>query len=183
MKPATCRLISASRRAWSLAASWPLKTKRSFIKLADELRLPLRPHARANGRHVGGGEDEEHPQPLGAAHFAAEVENGLVFGIVAAEGLVRHGQVPMDQENERFAVLVGQPQAVGHTVGDGPADERVILVVAFSQVVQEHRQVQQVFLADRPVSLSQQARVAIEPLPAPRRSAAYARRLCSCGTG
>jgi hypothetical protein len=132
------------------------------IQPPEELLLPPRQRGWADGLDVGDGHEAQHLQPVLDAHGRGEVSDNLRILRVAAEGHLRHAQVLANQEQNGFALGLGQPQLIEKAFGEPDAFDRVIFFLPLADVVQQQREDQQL----RRREIAQQRR---EPLPFGRR--------------
>ena len=112
------------------------------VQRAQKLALPAVPDARPDRPDIGDGQDQEKLQALRALHDVGEVTHRLGVADVATEGDLAHGEMLLDQPGGRLCFRRSQAQAGTKAAGDARADDRVILVPALGDVMQEGRHVE-----------------------------------------
>ena len=75
---------------------------RSLIEIGQNVGFPIVPNARPNCRYVGGGEHEQHIEHFRRADFHSKTDYYLIVAGIPPKCQVRHREVLMYQELERF---------------------------------------------------------------------------------
>ena len=94
----------------------------------------------------------------------AELKQDGPVADVASQGEVRHLQVAMHEHHDQLALMVWQAESQRGVVSQPATDLTVILFKPLARVVQQQRQVQQLFVMNLTVRLSERAIVRREPL-------------------
>ena len=151
------------------------------IQFGQQLQLPVVEHFRAHRSQIGGGQDVQHLQDIDRSDFAGQAQNDRFVMHILAKGHVGHGQMLGDQEPQLVGVRFREMQSPRHIDGDQGPDLTVIIVVSFAQIVDQQSQMQQPFVAQVPIGISDGPRVSPgtpSPLPRPGWNV---RPPCTCG--
>ena len=124
------------------------------VQLRQQVQLPVRQHAGADGRPVGTGHDVQHLQDLRRTDFHGQVHDHVRIVDVAELRQFGHHQVPMDQEPQDLGFPLGQAQPSRGFFRQPSAHLAVVFGVAFAQVVDQQGKVQQPFVAESPIRLA-----------------------------
>ena len=126
------------------------------IERAQELALPAVPDPRPHRADVGDGEQQQQLQPLRALHQRGEIAHRLRIVEIAALRDLAHGEVVLDQPHRRLGLRGVEPEARAQLAGDAGAGDRMILVAALGDVVQERRDIERAPAVDGAHDLARQ---------------------------
>ena len=114
------------------------------IERPQQRALPAGPDARADGADVAGRQDHQQRQPVGALHQFGETLRRFRVLDVARLGDLGHGQVIADEPGDGVGFGGGQPETRAELARDARTGDRMVLVAALGDVMQEQRDEQQV---------------------------------------
>ncbi len=127
----------------------------AHIQLDQQRLFPFREHPGAHRRNIGRRERQQFAQHFRGSDFAGERQHDfLVVGIPAERGMGHH-QMPMHQKRHRPALRIVQPQSRRHLIGDAPSDFAMILFLALPEVVEKHREMEQILALDLAIHFTQ----------------------------
>ncbi len=105
-------------------------------------------HAGSDRREIGAGQHEQHLQQRRGANLDDVLQHDRLITRVTTKGQVREHQVAVDEEPECLRILLIEVQILGDLQRNPGPDFTVILRIAFAQIMDEQREVQQVLRLD-----------------------------------
>ena len=112
------------------------------VQRAQQLRFPVVPGVGPDAADIADCQHGQQVQPLARFHRLGEIGDRARVGDVAFLRHVGHDQMRAHQPFDRLDLFLGEPEPLADRARDPGAEDRMVLLPALADIVQEDRQIE-----------------------------------------